>query len=182
MRLDARKHLGAPLVRLSCLLLALLLASQSAVFAHQKKEALTEVLFNTRSGNLEVMHRFLLHDAEHAVRLLQDSDADIIADEKAREEFAQYALERFTLLGDDGDTLKLEYVGYELDNAFIWIYQEVALPAKMQNLGVIHNVLRDIWPEQNNLVNIERDKNIQTLNFNGSTEWLSVQFEGEALE
>ncbi len=176
MRLSFNNHLGAPIVRLSCLLLVLLCASQSSVFAHQKKEALTEILFNTRSGNLEVMHRFLLHDAEHAVRLLQDSNADIIADEQAREEFAQYALERFTLLGDDGDSLKLEFVGYELDNAFIWIYQEIALPAQLHSLGVIHNVLRDIWPEQNNLVNIERNKNIQSLNFNGNTEWLSVQF------
>ncbi len=177
MKLSFHNLLGARFVRLACLLLVLSFASQGPALAHQKKEALTQILFNTRSGNLEVMHRFLLHDAEHAVRLLQNNDADIIADEKAREQFAQYALERFTLLGDDGDTLKLEYVGYELDNAFVWIYQEVALPEQLQSLGVIHNVLRDIWPEQNNLVNIERNKTIQTLNFNGNTEWLSVQFE-----
>ena len=175
MSLGFTKTPGARFVRLACLFL-LMLGAVAPAHAHQKKEAITQILFNTRSGNLEVMHRFLLHDAEHAVRLLQDSNADIIADKQAQEQFAHYAIERFTLLGDDGDSLKLEYLGYELDSAFIWVYQEIPLPEHLHSLGVIHNVLRDIWPEQNNLVNIERDKNIQTLNFNGNTEWLSVQF------
>lgn len=154
----------------------LLLAGNSGALAHQKKEALTEILFNTRSGNLEVMHRYLIHDAEHAVRQLVDSNADLIASEETREAFAQYAVERFALLGDDGAILELRYVGQEVDSAFLWVYQEMALPESLKSLGVIDNALRDIWPEQNNLVNIERDGEIQSLNFNGSTEWLSVQF------
>jgi len=177
LSLGLRNNTGVAVLRLCCVFMIFLASSLSPAHAHQKKEALTEILFNTRSGNLEVMHRFLLHDAEHAVKVLQNPNADIIADEKTREQFAQYAVERFMLLGDDGDTLKLQYVGYELDNAFIWVYQEVPLPEQLQSLGVIHNALRDIWPEQNNLVNIRRDNTIQTLNFNGSTEWLSVQFD-----
>lgn len=162
----------------ACLALAflVLVTNTPMALAHQKKEALTEILFNTRSGNLEVMHRFLVHDAEHAIRLIENSNADILADEKTREQFARYAIERFFLLGDDGDTLKLQYVGYEIDNAFFWVYQEVALPEQLRSLGVVHNVLRDIWPEQNNLVNIERDKQVQTLNFSGNTQWRSVDF------
>ena len=46
--------------------------------AHQQKEAITRVLFNPRTGNIEVMHRFLLHDAEHAVKELVDAKADIL--------------------------------------------------------------------------------------------------------
>lgn len=177
MSLGLRHRIGAGKLRLCGVILMMLASGLTSAHAHQKKEALTEILFNTRSGNLEVMHRFLLHDAEHAVKVLQNPNADIIADEITREQFAQYAVERFTLLGDDGDTLKLQYVGYELDSAFIWVYQEVTLPEQLHSLGVIHNALRDIWPEQNNLVNIRRDNTIQTLNFNGSTEWLSVQFD-----
>jgi len=154
----------------------ILTLSTAPAFAHQKKEALTEILFNTRTGNLEVMHRFLLHDAEHAVRQLLDSDADLIASEQAREAFAQYAIARFGLLGHDGDILELQYVGQEMDSAFLWVYQEMPLPEQLRSLGVINNALREIWPEQNNLVNIERNGEIQSLNFNGSTEWLSVDF------
>ena len=162
---------------LTLLTLMLLMTGSTSAFAHQKKEAITEVLFNTRSGNLEVMHRYLMHDAEHAVRVLVDPDADIIASEEARQAFAQYATERFALLGDDGDTLKLQFVGQEVDGVFLWVYQEMPLPTELHTLGVIDNVLRELWPEQNNLVNIERDGNIQSLNFNGNTEWLSVNFD-----
>ncbi len=165
------------LLNLTCVLAMLVLSLSTApTFAHQKKEALTEILFNTRTGNLEVMHRFLLHDAEHAVRQLVDPDADLIASEQAREAFAQYAIKRFALLGDDGDTLNLQYVGQEVDSAFLWVYQEMPLPEQLRNLGVVDNALREIWPEQNNLVNIERNGQIQSLNFTGNTEWLRVEF------
>lgn len=148
-----------------------------AALAHQQQAALTRVLFNPRSGNMEVMHRFLVHDAEHAVRQLLDPKADLIASAEAREQFAAYVLERFTLLGSEGNPLALQYVGQEIDGIFLWVYQEMPIPAALPSLSVIHNVLRDLWPEQNNLVNIERDGRVQTLNFNGNTEWLSVSFE-----
>jgi len=145
--------------------------------AHQQQAALTRVLFNPRSGNIEVMHRFVLHDAEHAVRQLLDPAADLITSAAAREQFATYVREHFILLGSDGDTLPLQYVGQEVDGLYLWVYQEMPIPTHLPSVSVIHNALRDLWPQQNNLVNIERDGRVQTLNFNGSTEWLSVSFD-----
>ena len=165
--------------RLLTLLSTLLLVwwQPSMVEAHQQKAAVTRVLFNSNSGNLEVMHRFLLHDAEHALQQLFDPTADIIASEIAREQFAAYVTERFALLDANGSNLPLRYVGQELDGSFLWVYQEMHLPGAMTSMSVVHNALRDVWAEQNNLVNIERNDAIQTLNFNGSIEWLSVSFE-----
>jgi hypothetical protein len=51
------------------------------------------------------------------------------------------------------------------------------IPVQLNGLSIIHNALRDLWPEQNNLVNIERDGMVQTLNFTGTVEWQSVTFE-----
>lgn len=149
----------------------------AGAFAHQQQAALTRVLFNPRSGNVEVMHRFLVHDAEHAVRQLLDPEADLIASAEAREQFATYVRERFILLGSEGNTLPLQYVGQEIDGIFLWVYQEMPIPQALPSLSVIHNALRDLWPEQNNLVNIERNGQVQTLNFQGTIEWLSVSFD-----
>lgn len=162
---------------LAPLLIAMALLSPMSVYGHQQKAAITHILFNERSGNIEVMHRFYIHDAEHAVRQLIDSDAEILASEQTAEQFATYVQERFTLLGPDGNTLMLNYVGQERDATFIWVYQEMAIPENLTSLSVIHNVLRDIWEEQSNLVNIERSGKIQSLDFTGSTEWLSVSFD-----
>ena len=59
-------------------LLVASLGNNSAVLAHQQKAAETTVLFNKNSGQLEVMHRFYLHDTEHAVQKLFDKSADIL--------------------------------------------------------------------------------------------------------
>ncbi len=163
----------------SVLALAILLTSAGTA-AHQQQAALTRVLFNARSGNLEVMHRFVLHDAEHAVRALFDPEADLLASAAAREQFAGYVQERFSLLGSAGDPLPLHYVGQEIDGPFLWVYQEMPIPDALPSLGVIHDALRELWPQQNNLVNIEHDGRIQTLNFTGDTHWLSVSFDAAA--
>ncbi len=171
--------LAMPLLTL--LIIALPWLVPGGAQAHQQKAAVTRVLFNTNSGNLEVMHRFLVHDAEHAVQQLFDPTADILGSDTSREQFAAYVTERFALLDGNGSTLPLQYVGQEIDSGFLWVYQEMALSTEeftaMTELSVVHNALRDVWPEQNNLVNIERHDTIQTLNFNGNIEWLSVSFE-----
>ena len=145
-----------------------------SVHAHQQKAAITRVVFNERTGTLEVMHRFYLHDAEHAVRLLIDSDADIIGNEQTRAQFAEYVQQQFSLTSPSGEALVLSPVGHEIDGNFFWVYQERTLPVNVTSLQVIHNALREVWPDQINTVNVERGCSVTTLTFQGSDEQLSV--------
>lgn len=155
---------------LQMLLVALLMLSTSAM-AHQKKEAITRVVFNERTGNIEVMHRFLLHDAEHAAKRLFGGEADIIKDAATQKQFADYVREQFSLSKPNGEALTLQPVGEETEGVFIWIYAEHPIPEKLDGLKMRHNALRELWPDQVNLVNIERDGEISTLIFRkGSTE------------
>ena len=73
------------------------LAGNGQALAHEMKTALTRVLFNTRSGNLEVMHRFYVHDAEHGVKELFDKSADLLNSEQTQQTFSQYVSEHFAL-------------------------------------------------------------------------------------
>ena len=50
------------------LILLVLCCLSLQLSAHEMKSAITKVLFNQRTGNIEVMHRFYVHDAEHAVK------------------------------------------------------------------------------------------------------------------
>ncbi|WP_102796316.1 DUF6702 family protein [Bowmanella denitrificans] len=145
--------------------------------AHQQKAAVTKVLFNARTQHIEVMHRFYLHDAEHAVREIFGKDADIISSEQTQRQFAEYVAERFALLRD-GQPLPLDAVGFETEGKFFWVYQETPVPVSLEALSVKHNALRDIWPEQENLVNVEKDDEVKSLNFNGNTELLEVHLGG----
>ncbi|WP_438944560.1 DUF6702 family protein [Shewanella electrica] len=164
-------------VQLGSALLLMLMAQLAA--AHQIKAAITTVLFNTHTQNIEVMHRFNLHDAEHAVKALFDKKADILGDDKTQQQFADYVAARFELLDANGAPLQLKSVGYEIEGKFFWVYQETAEPPNLQGLTIRHNALRDLWPAQINTLNVEGHGDIKTLTFRDNVELLSVEFDAQ---
>lgn len=164
--------LRPPLWFLAFLLSALLLGA-APVQAHQMKSAISKVLFNPRTGNLEVMHRFYLHDAEHAVKHLQHKKADLLNDAESRQHFADYVAQHFALrvilaaptikaqaMPPTVKPLQFRLLGAELDGRFIWVYQETPLPVQLPlqqelQLEVQHTSLMELWPSQVNAVNVE---------------------------
>ncbi|MBU3020280.1 DUF6702 family protein [Aestuariibacter sp. A3R04] len=156
--------------------MALLLIATQVVHAHQIKAAITTVLFNPRTENIEVMHRFNLHDAEHAVKALFDKSADILDDTATQQAFADYVALRFDLLDADDSPLSLKTLGYEVEGKFFWVYQETAQPPVLGGLKIRHDALRDLWPAQINTLNVEGQGDIKTLTFRDNVELLSVEF------
>ena len=152
----------------------LLLLSVPQAWPHQQKESITRVLFNQRTGNIEVMHRFLLHDAEHAVKLLRIGEADILGSPADREFFSRYVHEHFSIIDQDGRVLSLSPVGHEIEGRFLWVYAETAIPGGIESLSLRHDALRDIWPEQVNLVNVERGGKVQSAIFRGGSKELTI--------
>ncbi len=143
--------------------------------AHKLKTAFSIVLFNQRTNNLEVMHRFYLHDAEEAVWELIDKKADIIGDQDTQAQFTQYVINRFAMKDQTGKDIPLELVGFQNDAGFFWVYQEIKQPQDLTELHIKHDALRDIWDEQFNVVNIEGLEQIVTLSFSGSDTWLTAK-------
>ena len=104
------------------------------VLAHAQNEAFTTILFNHRTGNLEVSHRFSAHDAEHALIVLFGKDADILQNAETQKDFAAYVNLRFRLQNAAGDSLILVDVGYEVEGKFFWVYQEMAYTRKTHHI------------------------------------------------
>ena len=157
------------------LILLVLCCLSLQLSAHEMKSAITKVLFNQRTGNIEVMHRFYVHDAEHAVKKLLDKSADLIAKQSTRDSFALYVSSHFQLKSD-GQDLKLSLVGNELDGRFFWVYQEVAIPQQLSLLQLRHDSLQSLWPDQVNVINIEGRGKVKTLKFTPEQQWQHVQF------
>ncbi|MBT5187950.1 MAG: hypothetical protein HOM01_14165 [Kordiimonadaceae bacterium] len=153
--------------------------STTPVFAHQLRAAITKVLFNKNTGNLEVMHRFYLHDTEHAVQMLFDKKADIYNSADTQELFANYVSKRFAIKPLNGEEMRLKHVGHEIERIYFWVYQEIKAPENIEGLTIIHNALRDIWPDQINTVNVEGRGDLRTATFDGDVEILSVEFNKE---
>ena len=156
------------------LILGLLFAAPSSI-AHQQKSAISSVTFNQRTHNIEIMHRFRIHDAEHAVKHIFGKDADIIGSTKTQEQFSNYINKHFSMF-TAGSALKLTPIGYENDGQFFWVYQEAVEPPALKTLSIRNNALQEIWPSQINTVNIEGKGKLQTMTFDDSVELLEVTF------
>lgn len=161
--------------QLVVLLVIILVSSSFTSHAHKMKSAFTIVLFNDRTGNLEVMHRFVLHDAEEAAWQLFDAKSDIIADELTQAKFAAYVDTRFALQNQDGEAIPLEMIGFQNDAGYLWVYQEVKIPKDLTRLRIRHDALREIWTEQFNIVNVDGLDKTTSLHFSDSDTWRSVE-------
>ena len=159
------------------LLFLLLLGSGAS--AHQQKNAVTRILFNPNTGNIEVMHRFFVHDAEHAATQIFGERQSLMESEESRELFSSYVINRFSIeaefAGGGTEELALAFVGSEIDGQFLWVYQEIPQSQSIAAMTIVNLALRDVWPDQSNLVNIERDGRVLSLTFDGSDEVLSIE-------
>ncbi|MFQ3247363.1 MAG: hypothetical protein ACI9SP_004018 [Arenicella sp.] len=123
---------------------------------HQQKEAYISLLFNPRTGNIEVSHRFLLHDAEHGLGLVLDGAGDLSVDPLTQQKFSQYVQQHFAVATDDNEPIVLESVGYEVEGKYFWVYQEAKIP-NTETLKLRHSALHELWPTQTNHINVEKD-------------------------
>ena len=149
--------------------------------AHQQKNAVTRIRFNENTGNIEVMHRFFIHDAEHAAGLIFGERQMLAESRESRELFSSYVINRFSIeasfRGGNSEVLGLSYIGEEVDGQFLWVYQEISAQDDITAFTIVNLTLRDVWSDQSNLVNIERDGRIYSLTFDGSAEVLTVELD-----
>lgn len=139
-------------------------------FAHEQKTSLTDLFYNERSGNLEIAHRFRLHDAEHTLHKATDSRGDLTLSEEARKAFARYAAERFTLTLENKKQLPLTLVGQELEGGYLWVYQETPIPEPVSTSFFIQNtILLDVVKGQVNTVNVRYRSQVSTFVFQVGT-------------
>ena len=168
-----------PRTALLTLLVVLCCLVPSLGAAHEQKTAVTRILFNDSTGNIEVMHRFFIHDAEHAAGVVFAKAQNLMESADSRKLFSNYVMNRFAIAAEDsrGETaeLNLQYVGEEIEGQFLWVYQEAKQLQDLNALSVVHVALRDVWPDQANLVNVEKDGQIYSLSFVDSAESLRVE-------
>lgn len=157
------------LFAVSVLLAALALSSVTGALAHQQKLSLTTIKFNQRTASVEVTQRYSLHDAEHAGAALFEWSS-LPTDRKAQQRFVNVLSNQFSILNEQRQPIELDFIGFETDSRFLWVYHEFPIQLATDCLYVKQRALHDLWPDQLNSVNIERDAGTKTLLFIGGGE------------
>ncbi|MEQ8484900.1 MAG: hypothetical protein RIB46_11105 [Pseudomonadales bacterium] len=134
------------------------------------------MLFNPHTGQIEVMHRFFHHDAEHALTLIEGGQHDLIDSAADRARFAAYVHARFEIAGVGADLAPLALLGAELEGEHLWVYQRTPAVDGLTGLDVRFDALRDVWPDQVNTVNVERGGSVRTLVFAADSVWQRLVF------
>jgi hypothetical protein len=143
--------------------------------AHRMPEGLTTITPNANTGRVDIVHRLHVHDAELALaEVLQDAHLDLtLLEMQAR--FALYVEQKFKLANQSSkESLELLLIGAELEGDYVIVYQE-SLNALPFWLAVRNDVLRDVFPDQVNKVNILSDLGVRTLMFSGDDKWKELQ-------
>ncbi|MEE4244863.1 MAG: DUF6702 family protein [Kangiellaceae bacterium] len=160
-------------MRAAILLVVSLFAGE--LLAHQQKETITSILFNSQTNNLEVSHRFYIHDAEHALKREYKKNADIYGDIETQKLFAEYVTTHFAMKDSSEQFIELKFVGAEVEGKFFFVYQETELTDKMDKLSVSMSVLQEVWPKQKNYINIERNKKVSSTLLSKDEMWKTLE-------
>ncbi len=173
---STQRNINTTYISLICTVLLIMLSGET-LLAHQKKEAVSRIIFNEHMLTIEIIHRFLLHDTEHASKQLFSKGNVSHNANVLQQYFVEYAGHRFSLKRLTNEELPLKNIGFEVEGPYLWIYQETPLLPDIKGLLVSHGALTEIWPEHVNLINVERDKKVRSLIFKSPASEQKISFE-----
>lgn len=135
--------------------------------AHRQRLSVSEVEWNPVTKALGVTHRFHLHDAEKALAaegLITKPDLHNL---RSQAKLALYIESQFGLKSGSDEEIELSILGAQVEGNNIYIFQEAILETKPESLTVRCEILRSVFPDQRNHVNLRLYTPVKTLTFSG---------------
>lgn len=157
---------GIPTRRLAIMAGGALLIAPPAL-AHRAQTVLSTVMWNPGASTLDVMHRLHGHDAELCLAQKNAGGQVDITVLRSQAQLMIYIEGTFGLM-DGGKALVLSPLGAELQGEAVLLYQECKLASPPQSLAIDNRILRDVFENQTNLVNVRLAQRTRTLLFSGN--------------
>jgi hypothetical protein len=152
------------ITRVSKALLAAALACCMVAQAHQFHFGITDVTFNPKTGNTEIVHTYMAHDVDALLANLYQRQFDLSQPEDEAV-LRKYVEKQFWVEGADKRRLPLRWVGITADAQSVVIYQEIE-NTPLSKAALIHDaVLVDFMPDQTNTLNFSENGILRTMTF-----------------
>ena len=132
--------------------------------AHREKRTHTDVVWT--GTHLDITHNIHRHDFESALSVAGMLDRPEIEGLRARAQAALHVEETFRLGETRGD-LALQTLGAEAEGNRLYIYQQAELAAIPERLEVEAWMLRSLWRDQVNAVDVRVGDRVKSLRFAG---------------
>lgn len=135
------------------------------VFFHPFYISLTDIRYNSASKTLEISQKIFWDDLEVALSDINKGKIDFL-NPKDPESLA-VLVENYLLLHNEvivnGQVLKLNYLGFEIEEDAAWFYLEAQKVPVPKTITVKNTVLVDRFAGQQNIVNIYQQQKPKSL-------------------
>ncbi len=154
-------------------LLAVTFFISQLAYAHTFFESIVNIETNPKSGKLEIVHSYTLHDLTAV--LMAKTQLAINLEHPEHEAILRHYVEQHFKLRQGDNAISLEWVGIQITPQLVEIYQESTEPQDLTKLELQQSVLQDSLAKQINRVNFKQGDYKGTVIFSGDRKWLPLQ-------
>jgi len=130
-------------------------------FAHREAASSTEILWSEDTKSLQITHVMHTHDAQRALFHMGRLKKPDLTPLKAQALLALYFSETFALSADD-TPLELNIIGAEIIGRNVFVYQDITLPNRPDNLVIDPYMFQDVVEDFLNHIDVHTDNGIKS--------------------
>lgn len=139
--------------------------SSVLILFHPLHISVTEITWDEKEKELEIMLRIFADDLEFAIRNAKnDSELNLLKPSNTTTDKLawEYLQSRFRLKAD-GMIQSIKYLGHETDEDVLILYIQVLPVEKFETLDITNSIITELYDDQANLVNVTIDDKTKSL-------------------
>jgi len=143
------------------------LSGASSAWAHKLTTTTSRVEINSKTGQIDVIHSFHVHDTETALAAEGLIESPNLAALKERAQLALYTDDAFTLF-QNGKIVPLSIIGAELIRGNVLVYQQGKISLPIEEISIKAEMMRKFVYNQINNVDVVIDGKVSSIQFRGT--------------
>ncbi len=121
--------------------------------------SVTELEYNSKSGEIGIATRLFPDDLEETLRLFSNKKCDLTGGEKEKNgEVLNAYFSRHMQVEVNGKRATMKFLGYEIEKESVWIYFSVQKVHAVKNITLSTDILYEYRPEQTNIVHLKLEE------------------------
>jgi hypothetical protein len=134
----------------------------SIFMIHPIHVSVTEITFDEKENELEIIARIFTDDLETSIRRANDQpDLRLLA--AATDQLAWKYLEPRFKISLDGRLQKVKYLGHEIEGHAMVCYIQVSNVKHWKTIEIMNSIITEVYDDQSNLVHVTVKDKIRSL-------------------
>lgn len=134
----------------------------SVFMSHPIHVSVTEISFDEKERELEIIARIFIDDLEASIRKVNDQPEIALSGSSTDQLVWEYINSRFRI-SLDGRPQNVKYLGHEIQGDAMLCYIQVSNVKKWKEIEVTNSIITELYHDQSNLVHVTRSGEVKSL-------------------